>query len=244
MCSEPSDLRSDQSAAFVASALASRPRVLEVGCRRGDVSRRLAHAGFSVTAIDAKLRAPSAAPGVTFIECDLFAFEAEPFDAIVYSDSLHAFDRIGEAMQKTLSLLKPTGRLIVEDFDVEAPDLGTLRWYYDAQELLCAAGMFPRDRIDPVVVGNDHLARWRANHLFDSAFLAGSAMRFAISSRFVIRELKRVEYLYRLIGLGLPTDARGTAIVQQLRVSERRGIEDGSLTPVGLRIVADRASIG
>lgn len=66
-------------------------------------------------------------------------------------------------------------------------------------------------------------------------------MRHAVSSRFVIRELKRGEFLYRYIASGLPDNARGAKVAAAARKIEQQRIASGHLIPIGIRMVADRA---
>ena len=239
MCTAPDELRVEAAASFAAQALRDRPRVLEVGCGRGDVARRLAGLGFAVTAIDAELAHPAPCPGVTFLATDYMSFTSEPFDAIVFTGALHRMVPVDAAIAHAIRLLTPKGRLFVDDFDLEAPDAETLRWYYETQELLAAAQLFPQDRIDGSPL-EAPLDRWRAAHGREPKH-TGAEMRTSISSRFVIRELRRVEYLYRHVAAGLPDDDRGANIATTLRATEKARIDRGLVVPVGLRIVADRA---
>ena len=68
----------------------------------------------------------------------------------------------------------------------------------------------------------------------------GAEMRHAVSSRFVIRVLKRHEYLYRYIALGLPSDPRGAKVADAVRRIEQERIASGHIIPVGVRMVAAR----
>jgi SAM-dependent methyltransferase len=241
MRESPEQLRHDEAVSFLAAALIDRPRVLDVGCGRGDIAVRLADSGFAVTALDIALRDPIESAGVTYIEHDFLTFEAEPFDAIVFGSSLHHIVPLERAIAKVTRLLRPTGRLIIDDFDVESPDGETLRWYYETQDLLAAADLFDRAHVDGTPI-QDPETRWREAHGKEPLH-TGAEMRHAISSRFVIRELRRGEYLYRYIAAGLPADARGARIATTVRASERDRIARGHAVPVGLRIVADRARL-
>jgi SAM-dependent methyltransferase len=177
-------------------------------------------------------------PRSTFIERDFLHFDAEPFDAIVFTSSLHHITPLDAAIDRAYRLLAPGGLLVADDFDLDAPSLATLRWYYDIQELLAAAEAFPRERVDPP--SNDVHQRWRAAHSDEPPLHTGVQMRRAIAERFALRDVHGAAYLYRYITHHLPHDARGVAIAQHVYGSERRGISDGSLTAVGLGIVAIR----
>jgi len=232
----PEQLRTDDSAAFIGGALPAKARVLEVGCGRGAVARDLAARGFDVTALDLTLRDLVAAPGVRFVEQDFRRFKHEAFDAVVFTASLHHITPLGDAIARAARLLEPGGHLVADEVDVDAPDVATLHWYYETQELLVAAGLYPADRLD--APAPNLRRRWDHAHHHDEPLHTGAAMERTIASQFSIREIRRLPYLYRYIGAGLPQDDRGATIAAQVRLAEQRGIDAGVLRPVGLRIVA------
>lgn len=229
----------DHALEFVRGALRGRTRVLEVGCGRGELARRLGE-DFAVTALDRHLPDVTPAPGVTFVEHDFLDYTAEPFDAIVFTASLHHITPLARAIGRASDLLVPSGLLVVDDFDLEAPDAETLRWYYDTQDTLRAAGCFDADHIDPPHA--DPVARWRAGHVHDHEppLHTGAAMRVAICDRFVIRRLEKGPYLHRYLAAHLPDGERGAAIARHVLATEQRRIADNVFVPVGLRIVAER----
>ena len=235
----PYQLAIGQTVGFLAEVLRGRQRILEVGCGRGEVARRLGATGFRITAIDLQLHEPSPSPNVTFLERDFLRFDAEPFDAIVFTSSLHHISPLPAAVERAHRLLSPGGLLVADDFDLDAPNTATLRWYYDVQELLAAAEIFPREHVDPP--GSNVLQRWRTAHVHEPPLHTGVAMRRAIAERFDLRDVHGAAYLYRYVTKYLPHDARGVALAQHIYSTERRGIADGSLSAVGLGIVAVRA---
>jgi SAM-dependent methyltransferase len=234
----PYQLAIGQTVSFLTDVLRGRQRVLEVGCGRGDVARRLGAGGFRMTAIDLKLSDPSPAPGATFIERDFLHFDDAPYDAVVFTASLHHISPLAAAVDRAYRLLTPGGLFVADDFDLDAPNVETLRWYYDVQDMLAAADLFPRDRVDPP--NGDVVQRWRAAHSDEPPLHTGVQMRRAIAERFDLRDVHGAAYLYRYVTKYLPHDARGVAVAQHMYMSERRGIADGTLTAVGLGIVAVR----
>lgn len=208
---------------FTVDSLRGRARVLHVV--RGDsvVSAQLALAGFDVMIVhDGGLAAL-----------------AGPFDAIVFTHSLSSVASLEKTIEHAARLLSPQGRLVVDDIDIAAPDAMTLRWFHEMQELLGVCGLYRQEHVHPD--GADAIARWRAGTKRDGVVNGGTDMRVAVSVRFVIRELRRVEGFYRLIAEGLANDDRGIAIASHVRAVERRSIANDTLMAVGLRIVADRA---
>ncbi|MCQ0016468.1 hypothetical protein [Actinomadura madurae] len=63
-------------------------------------------------------------------------------------------------------------------------------------------------------------------------------MTDAIATQFDLTESVRVPYLHRYLGGWLPDDATGRRWFAVLRDIEQRRVADGTLTPVGLRLVA------
>jgi SAM-dependent methyltransferase len=240
MHSSPRALRTEQTLSFLGELLPRACRVLEVGCGRGEVACALVAAGHRVTALDRALRDPAPAPpGLTYVEADFLAYDAEPFDAVLFTSSLHHISPLDPAIERAAALTAPGGVVIADDFDLESPDAETLRWYYELQELLAAGGLYPADRIDPPRA--DLTARWRDAHIHDPPLHTGTAMQRSLAARFTLREPRRCEYLYRYLCGRLPDDARGAELAAHILATERRRIAEGHLVPVGLRLVADRA---
>ena len=235
----PNELCTAHTAAFLADALRGRHRVLEVGCGDGAVARALGSAGFAVTALDIELRDPRPASNVTFVERDFLAFTAEPFEAIVFTSSLHHIEALEDAIAHAVDLLVLDGLLVADEFDVERPDVTTLQWYYDTQELLAAAGVYQHEHVDKP--NRDLLARWRAAHAHDPPLHTGVAMRSAIASQLSIVEISACEYLHRHMCSGLRPDHHGGAVAAHVLATEQRRIADGTLAAVGLRIIASRS---
>lgn len=233
----PYQLCIEQSFRFIADHVRGCARVLEVGCGRGDVARLLGREGIAVTAIDLQLSDARPSPGVKLVEANFFAFEDEPFDAIVFTASLHHLAPIQQAIAHAHRLLVPGGMLVADEFDLDAPRAYTARWYYELQELLAAADVYPAARIDPETT-DDNRMRWLDAHVHEPPLSTGRQMLAAIASRFAIRDTTRCAYLYRYVCTGLPDDELGGKIASHILVTEQRRCAAKSLDPAGLRIVA------
>ncbi|HTE55908.1 MAG TPA: class I SAM-dependent methyltransferase [Kofleriaceae bacterium] len=231
----PADVAVEDVHCWVTPALARRRRVLEVGCGAGDLARQLGADGFEVTALDVELDEPAEAPGVTWIEADFLAYVDDPFDAVLFTRSLHHIHALERAIDHAARLLRPGALLLVDDFDHEAPDLETARWYYEALELLAAAGVYTHDRIEGLADQNP-VDRWRAEHRHKPPLHAGGAMIGAIADRFTRVSTRRGPYLYRSIASGLEPSQRGAAVAEQVYGAESRRLQAGALVAVGLRI--------
>jgi SAM-dependent methyltransferase len=234
----PQQLAIGQTVSFLADVLRGRHHILEVGCGRGEVARRLGSAGFAVTALDRELPDRTPATNVAYVARDFLQFDGGLFDAVVFTASLHHIAPLPAAIDRAHRVLAPGGLLVADEFDLDAPNAATLRWYYDIQDLLAAAELLPRERVDPPT--SDVVERWRLAHHHHPPLHTGVAMRRAIAERFDLRDVHGAAYLYRYLTRHLPHDARGVAIAQHIYSTERRGITDGTLSAVGLGIVAAR----
>jgi len=220
--------------AFVSQAIVGARRVVEVGAGPGHLARRLQADGVSVTALDLSPPPYVDSSGVRWVQGDFLAFDDEPFDAVLFTASLHHITPLDAAVERARALLAPGGVLVVDDFDLEAPDEATARWYYEVQELLAATGTYdawrlhaPRD-LPP-------LQRWQAEHEHHGAPLhTGRVMLAGIEAAVGPPEVARGPYLYRYLCAG----TSNRSVAQHVLSVETRRIADGSVQPVGLRVIA------
>jgi 2-polyprenyl-3-methyl-5-hydroxy-6-metoxy-1,4-benzoquinol methylase len=129
-------------------------RILEIGCGHGHLARALAKRGARVLAIDSSHEAIEQAialtkqdhPLLNFAELDfwqLSSHSSEPnnleiaagFDIVLGTRSLHHIEPLDTAVEKAMSLLKPQGWLLVEDFYAELMDEDSLDWAHKVQTL-------------------------------------------------------------------------------------------------------------
>ncbi|MFY1691306.1 class I SAM-dependent methyltransferase [Plantactinospora sp. WMMB782] len=232
--------------AFLSDWLPPAPaRVLDAGCGRGDLARALARDGYAVLGVDVDPLAVGAAAtrGVAALVADLADYRDEHlFDAVVCSLSLHHMRDLAGAVRRAWSLLRPGGILVVDEFAWERADAGTAAWYHDTAALLAAAGRpGPEPDVTPVATPHDH---WVRRHRDEQRMHPGEAIVDEIARHFDIRETVRVPYLHRYLSQRLDDDADGLATFTVLRQIERLRVADGSLTAVGLRLLAQARTEG
>ena len=143
-----------------------RSRVLEVGCGSGELAATLAGLGYDVLAVD-----PQAPDGPLFRQTTIEELEDPgPFDAVVASRSLHHVGDLDAALDKIVTLLRPDGRLVLDEFAWERLDARS------AQE-----------------VGID-FDDWRDEH---QDLHTSTSMLTALEKRFDQQSFSREPYLHR-----------------------------------------------
>lgn len=112
---------------FVLAHLPDRPaRVLEIGCGDGHLAVAMARAGHEVVGVD-----PVAPEGGIFRRIAFDAFDdADRFDDVVASLVLHHVPDLAGALDKSVRMLRPGGRIIVIEFAWDRIDEATGRWYH------------------------------------------------------------------------------------------------------------------
>ncbi len=232
----PADVVLDDVHTWIAPLLAGRGRVLEVGCGGGELARRLGAGGLQVTAIDVKLDGSAPAPGVQWVRSDFLDFDDRPFDAVLFTCSLHHIHPLDAAMERAARLVAPGGLLVLDEFDRLATDFVTARWYYEVQEVLAAAGLYSPDH--PRGVDADAAETWRAEHDHDPPLHTGDQMLAAVDRRFAGLEIQRGPYLYRTIAHRLEASEHCGEVARNVRDDEAQQVAAGELRAVGLRVVA------
>lgn len=225
---------------FVGSALPpSARRVLEVGCGRGELAARLGAKGLQVTALDRSEENVVAARalGVDANRVDFLGFEDVPFDAALFTRSLHHMEFLVRAVEHACDLLMPGALVIAEEFAVERMDRETARWFYELRSLLEAAGVLASAEADaPLTAGP--LERWYEEHASQEPLHEGEEMLVALGSRFDVLRSENAPYLYRYVCEHLEPSDRGVRVAQWVLELESLRVAERSLAPVGLRIVA------
>lgn len=185
---------------FVAEFVSPGSRVLEVGCGDGDLAAALLARGDDVTAIDRDPRAVerARARGVPARVADWPQFAAEPFDAVVFTRSLHHMPSLDAALDHACALLRPGGSIVVEDVAFDGPNAATLAFAAAAARLTIALGAIaptPGSLLAELSVADDLAAVWRRHVGHD---LHGIEAIFdALSARSAIVHASRCEYVFR-----------------------------------------------
>lgn len=233
----------EYSHAFIRGALPhGGRRVLEVGCGDGALAARLLADGLSVLALDTAAEAVASARR-RGVDARVVAWPAAPgdsFDAVLFTRSLHHIPALAESIDAAMACLAPGGRIVLEDFALEAVDARTLRWFADALQPLAARGQLVRsdDLIDALLDTGGSLEVWRAAH--DHDLHSATAMRAALSARCATVREQRVPYLFRYLTEALEEGARRNVIMRAVERQEQAAILDGAIAEIGWRFVGRR----
>ena len=204
---------------FVAAHLPPAPaRVLEVGCGDGELTRELIDRGYDAHGID-----PRAPDGPHFERIGLEVLRAEHrYDAAIAVVSLHHVADLPLAVERLAEAIVPRGLLLVDEFDREQLDAPTTAWLGHQRQALAAAGVGPEPEH-----GHAHEHEHHAATSHDLAEIhTWDTVSTALATRFEMRSVERVEYLYRY----------ETHLA--LQPLERAMIELGAINATGVRYVA------
>jgi len=200
--------------AFVRASLPAPPaRVLEIGAGDGELARALRAAGYDVLAIDpaSETRDVLAVALADVEEPD------ESFDAAVAVLSLHHVEPLAASCERLAALVRPGGRLVVDEFAVERFDERAAGWWIEQR---AALGLERSEEPAAIV---DHHRR----HLH-----ALSDVVAELARHFALGEPVPGAYLHRW-GLG-----------DGLRAAEEELIAQGSLPATGARLLGTRLPVG
>ena len=242
------DLPTADTLAFVERALAAhaiRPpsRLLEVGCGRGHLAAALSARGHRVIAVDSSEEAvaETRSRGADARLARFPAFEErEPFDAVLFTRSLHHIPPLADAIAKAHALLRPAGAIVVDDFAWNSVDRVTAAWAFGAMKMLRAIELLPSEDWDEL---EDPLRAWQRKHGEHHALHTDLAMLEAVRERFDLREEpERVPYFYRYVCHFLDDHDRGLSVAEAMLWTERMLIREGCIVATGMRFSATTAA--
>src|SRR6185369_13917853 len=116
--------------------------ILEVGCGGGELAAALQQRGYDVLALDSSPRnvERARARGVEAAVATWPDFVDVPFEAILFTRSLHHIQPVTEALRRAHQLLRHGGVLIVEDFAFHYAEPRTIMWFKNVVDVLDGAG--------------------------------------------------------------------------------------------------------
>jgi SAM-dependent methyltransferase len=194
--------------AFVRASLPAPPAdVLEIGAGQGELAAALSSAGYQLRAIDPAAEDASRVERLTLLETQ------GSFDAAVAVVSLHHVEPLTASCEHLAGLLRPGGRLVIDEFDVACLDERAARWWLAQRRRLGA-----EEAHDPVSLVEAH-----QEHIQPV-----SAIRDALSPFFALGEPVPGPYLHRW---NLPPG---------LRDAEEHLIATGELPATGSRLIGTR----
>lgn len=213
-------------------------KVLEVGCGAGDFSLMLIQAGIQLSAYDMDKEAVSLAreKGVPAFYGDFLSIKDEVFDVILFTRSLHHIHQLKEAIQHSSDLLVSDGVVIIEDFDMNAIDVKTARWYYDTRSIvsICTNNIKPSEYV------MDPMQTWINDHNHIPPLNSGDDMIKEVQDKFNVVSIERNAYLYRSICGKLDLFKDSYRITKKILEIENGLINKQLILPNGLRIVANK----
>jgi SAM-dependent methyltransferase len=224
-----------ESLAFVSRWLAPGSRVLEVGCGSGALAAALGAAGHRVVAIDASPErvAEAQARGVDARRAEFPEFREDPFDALLFTHSLHHVSDLDGAVRRARELLGGGGTLVVEDFTWDELDARTAAWAYahfDAHR--------DRLRVGPRAWRHegDPLTAWR-RHFLEHRLHGADALRAALAQGFARVSEASAPYFFRFACAALGDAPGGAALADELLHEERARIAAGEIAALGWQLV-------
>lgn len=241
----PIDVATRDTVAFITANVPHRADILEVGCGAGQVAQALARHGHTVTGIDAddECIRQTRALGVSAVRADWAAYDGTAVSAIAFTRSLHHIHPLDDALRNAHRLLRSAGRLILDDFSLDAADETTLDWLaglLQSDELRDLCQPEPDSLLALLQGASDRTAVWRDEHHHEPALHEFDAMSDSIANRFGIVSFEHVPYLYRyVIGL-LPETKTAATVLAKLLSEEARLGKTGKIRLIGRRLVAEK----
>jgi len=213
--------------------------VLEVGCGDGRLAAALVADGWRVTAIDQNVEAVRKAQsrGVAAIRSDWPDYSTDDrYDAVLFVRSIHHIVDLQGAVDRAAELLRPDGRVIVDDFAVEAMDEATAEWFRRYVRNL------PRFQSESAGHGlvaalssdGPALHIWRHHHEHHGVIHTAGDIAAALRKRFRNVSEASVPYLFRYLS---ESGDGADALVSACFEHECGAIEDGLIRPIGRRFL-------
>ena len=244
----PLELPTQETLSFTLRHLPSAPaRILEVGCGAGELALQLKRLGHQIVPIDSSVEAAEQAKelGVEVTIARWPQFEDRPFDAVLFTRSLHHIHPLREAVEQAHRLLKPSGLVVVEDFAYEEAVLSTIEWFYGVLSLLETCGKLSLENdsfAKTLLTSKGSFEVWRNRH--DEDVNLASSMAIVLKEWFEPLAEASATYLYRYLCPLLEDGDDGYVIVRRVLEMEERLASTGAVNLIGRRFVGRRKPIG
>jgi SAM-dependent methyltransferase len=214
--------------------------ILEVGCGEGHVAAALSAKGFKVTALDSDPEAKNSAKakGASVKTADFLEFKGGPYDAILFSRSLHHLHPLKDAVDQARLLIKAGGMLLVEDFSLETPNAQSLKWYYGLSSAIKTLMGQPAPLEEMALSEPEVIDRWKKDHAHQPPLHTGQRMLEEIKRRFEVLMTERCPYFYRSLIKELEGNVNAAQAVKAAFDWESDLIVKQVIRPAGLRIAA------
>lgn len=241
---QPIDVPTIETLGFVLKYLPTqRARLLEVGCGDGQLAWRLQQLGYEIIGLDSSAEAIAAATRLGFEARQVVwpHFEAKPFEAILFTRSLHHIHPLIQAVERAAQLLKPFGVVIVDEFAFDDATPATVEWLYG---LLCTLESgnklhFKEEGlIKKLLDGGGDFSLWQRNAAHDLHSVV--AMWETLEHYFEPVAKTTAPYLYRyLCPLFEENDAGYTMAARMLEL-EQQAAQQNMITLIGRRFVGKK----
>lgn len=237
----PVDLATAETMEYLQRVLpAPGARILEVGCGAGDVALGLGRAGYDVIGLDvdpdvvgvAKAKGVDATVGSFPLESGVEG----PFDAVLFTRSLHHIEGLPAVYDRTRELLANDGVLVVEDWAWNRVDVRTATF---ASRLLQLGAELGLSDLDRWMRASDPHEAWHEEHGHHDLHF-GETMWGAAGRWFDTSEIERAPYFYRYFCAGLPDDQKSLRIAARILAMERAMIREGQIIALGMRFSGRR----
>ncbi len=258
---KPTDLTIAATLRYLEEYLPADSRILDAGCGAGELALKLKETGHRVTGLDVETEEveKARALGVETKQVNFLHFQEGSFDAIVFSFSLHHIFPLDEAVEHAERLLVPGGLLLAEEFAWDEMDQNTARWFYGMWSLLESCGVLAEEEAEKEHHCHSHeghadnadgrtapatpqapLDEWRNEHHHEPPLHTGQQMREGIERRLDSVRSEQVPTLFTDFAVALEPSQRGFDVANELLEFERTLIDDKTIVPLGLRMVAKR----
>ncbi|MBV9876620.1 MAG: class I SAM-dependent methyltransferase [Verrucomicrobia bacterium] len=227
------DFATQHTLQFIESVTEGRPnlRFLEVGGGKGHLAKALVDKGHQVLPIDVSEEAVACARslGLSAKQTDIFGVNDFAFDGILFVQSLHHINPLGQSLAQAARLLGKGGFVLVDDFSFNKIDERTAVWFQGVQNLLAAGGIDTFHRID---IGKAF------NHYSEHGIHTGEELVRALRSAF--RNVDVSEggaYLYRYFVTKMESRPGSGDFIKAIFEWEEFQIEKRFIQGIGLRVV-------